>query len=623
MEPFVFTPAFELFFVIEPFHQTFDDVRGMLSPLSDDGAPDLIGSDIYYRRETDVALIALRFDERTMNFHRLQWVLQLARGAGLPVLDPSKLSDEDRRAFYRSYLDEYELRIEDMRNAGAALFELGRRLGIAIDSPSPHERASTEAPRRVPTEVDDASVFIESGVVIEPHERLITDREMVPLPLPLMTPPSSQLPEPDEAPPSAAQVPPGGRGALGKLAPAHRSPDERARMTIDEQVARARHSAQTPRPESLSATELEEVDLKPRARGKGRRNERSKTLPATPAARKGRRAGTQPLVSPSPAGCDQSSDIDVRFLRGGAWVPARLRALSAKSAYLVTGAPPRLGDSVHIALGYRGHGAMVRGTVHHVTTVDDAAATGSSGFAVRFARYESPSRRQLVDLLKHARASGVVIKPPPSRGSVRFPVHWPLRLGTSRGGFRADALDVSEGGLFVSTDRVIDTTEIVFRLPLDDDARAIHGRASVARKISDEVATSRGLERGYGLRIVELSSRDDQNYKRFLGRIRRRTEKRVVVGARADRLDELVDGLQSVGYSVTGGSDPGVLVRLADFEPRPPDAAVIDASLSPRGLRGDWLQQVFTTRHVPCVTTDGDTAERTRAVVDRLLRVAA
>jgi hypothetical protein len=617
MEPFVFTPAFELFFVIEPFRETFDELREMLSPLSGDNAPDLIGSDIYYRSETDVALLALRFDERTMSLRRLQWVLQLAKGAGVPVLDPSKLSDDDRRAFYRSYLDEYEVRIEDMPNAGAAMFELARRQRLVTGTPTPRERAGTEAPRRVPTEVG------EGGVVVAAHEQLLTDRE--PMPLPTMTPPSSQLPEQDAHPPSAAQVPPGGRGALGKLAPSHRSPDERARMTIDEQAERARLQAHTPRPDSLTAADLEDVDLKPRARGKGRRSNRSPTMPASPAARKGRdrRAATQPLVSPAPPTPDASTDIDVRFLRGGIWVPARLRALSAKSAYLVTGAPPRLGDSVHVALGFRGQGAMVRGTVHHVTTVDDAAATGSSGFAVRFARYESPSRRQLVELLKQARACGVVIKPPPPRGSVRFPVHWPLRLGTSRGGFRADALDVSEGGLFVSTDRVIDADEVVFRLPLDDDARAIHGRANIARKISDEVASSRGLERGYGLRIVELSTRDDQNYRRFLGRVRRRTEKRVVVGARADRLDELVDGLQSVGYSVTGGSDPGVLVRLADFEPRPPDAAVIDASLAPRGLRGDWLQQVFTTRHVPCVTTDGDTAERTRAVVDRLLRVAA
>ena len=278
---------------------------------------------------------------------------------------------------------------------------------------------------------------------------------------------------------------------------------------------------------------------------------------------------------------------------------------------------------MHVALGFRGLGAMVRGTVHHVTTVDDAAATGSSGFAVHFARYDSPSRRQLVELLRHARTCGVVITPPPSRASVRFPVHWPLRLGTTRGGFGADALDVSEGGLFVSTDRVIDACDVVFRLPLDDESRAIHGRADIARKISDEIATSRGLRRGYGLRIVELSTRDDHQYRKFLGRVRRRTEKRVIVGARADRLDDLVDGLQSVGYSVTGGSDAGVLVRLADFEPRPPDAAVIDASLSGSGMQGDWLQQVFSTRHVPCVSTDGESPERTRAVVDRLLRVAA
>jgi hypothetical protein len=62
-------------------------------------------------------------------------------------------------------------------------------------------------------------------------------------------------------------------------------------------------------------------------------------------------------------------------------------------------------------------------------------------------------------------------------------------------------------------------------------------------------------------------------------------------------------------------------VRLADLEPRPPDAAVIDVSLSTLGP-GNWLEHVFTARQVPCVTVRGD-GRRTRAVVDRLLQVAA
>ena len=131
----------------------------------------------------------------------------------------------------------------------------------------------------------------------------------------------------------------------------------------------------------------------------------------------------------------------------------------------------------------------------------------------------------------------------------------------------------------------------------------------------------RGLAAGYGLVIVDMAELDRRQWIGFLDRVRRRTEKRVLVGASATRLEELTSGLTAAGYTVTAGSDPGVLVRLADLEPRPPDAAVIDVSMSSLGP-GNWLEHVFTARQVPCVTVRGD-GKRTRCVVDRLLQVAA
>jgi len=117
-----------------------------------------------------------------------------------------------------------------------------------------------------------------------------------------------------------------------------------------------------------------------------------------------------------------------------------------------------------------------------------------------------------------------------------------------------------------------------------------------------------------------MSAEDKQRWEGFLERVQRRTERRLLVGATAARLDEIVQGLTSAGYSVTTGSDAGTLVRLAEAEAQPPDAAIIDVSLSIQGP-GQWLEHVFAARNVPCVTVRGD-AKRTRMVVDQLLGVS-
>jgi hypothetical protein len=333
--------------------------------------------------------------------------------------------------------------------------------------------------------------------------------------------------------------------------------------------------------------------------------------------------GASPNLTMGPSAADHPSVIDVRFLRGGQWMPARLRSLSLKGAYLVTGAPPRLGDAVHVAFGFADVGALVRGTVHHVTTAEDARTTGASGFAVRFPTYASPSREQLVEVLTRARAAGVTIKPPPPRRAVRFPVHWPVRFGGHGDTFRAEALDVSLDGMFITTPRHLGDDDLAFRMPLDVGDAMIAGRAHVVRELASDEAGPRGLRSGYGLRISEISDVDHQHWGEFLDRVRRRTERRIVVGAAADRIDELVEGLTSAGYVVTAGSDPGVLVRLADLDPRPPDAAVVDGSLTSTGLRASWLEQLFASRRVPCITTQGEPPDRTRSAVDRLLSIAA
>ncbi|HTJ41510.1 MAG TPA: PilZ domain-containing protein [Kofleriaceae bacterium] len=520
MEARVHQPLYELFLVLEPLRPRARELFTILEPLHQAGAPLVRGVDLYYRRSSDVALIALRYDERTFTRERLQFVIDLATGAGIPLLDPARMSEGDRRGFYGAYLSTYDIKIEDQPNLPAAFAALATRID--------EQTLSTEKP----------------------------------------TP---------------------ARGALGKLAPAHQSVDVREAMPLAEQARLARSRA----------------DLRARAIT----STKTPTIPVT----------RPPSADPAPLA--PSNTIDVRFLRGGAWTTARLRALSVKGAYLVTGAPPRLGDSVHVALGFRESGALLRGTVYHVTTAADAMATGSSGFAVRFPVYPSAGRTQLIELLTAAREAGVTIKPPPTRHAVRFPVCWPVQVGFGEDSFHADALDVSEHGLFVATDETIEVgEEISIAVPMEE-GDSVTARARIARVLPPREASPRGLRGGSGVELTGMSDVDRRMWNGFLDRVRKRTERRVVVGASPQRIDEIASALTSAGYSVTTGSDAGVLVRLADLEPRPPDAVVIEAGLAAQGP-DHWLEQVFSARQVPCVTVNGD-GRRTRCVVDRLLQVAA
>src|SRR5262249_1057324 len=134
--------------------------------------------------------------------------------------------------------------------------------------------------------------------------------------------------------------------------------------------------------------------------------------------------------------------------RSGRWVPIRIGALSLKGAALMTGALPRLHDQVDISLSFAGHRALVRGAVAKVSSMQESSATGAATFSVSF-ELDDSSRKQLTSLPPAARAANVTIKPPPPRATRRFPVEWPVVLGTVRGAIRADALDVSSEGMFV------------------------------------------------------------------------------------------------------------------------------------------------------------------------------
>ncbi|MCX5747273.1 MAG: PilZ domain-containing protein [Proteobacteria bacterium] len=329
---------------------------------------------------------------------------------------------------------------------------------------------------------------------------------------------------------------------------------------------------------------------------------------------------TPPAMAPFVPSSPVPGVIYARYLRSGHWVPIRIGALSLKGASLLTGALPRMRDHVDVALTFGAHRALIRGTVSKLSTNQEAHASGASLFTVDF-ELDDVARRQLTSLLTAARAANITIKPPPPRATRRFPVEWPVCLGTSRGAVRGHALDVSQDGMFVRPANALALdSSLSFSAVLDDGQAPISGRARVVRHITEATARTAGLAVGYGLHFLETSEVDRLRWLRFMARVEQRAEKRVLIGASPARLAELQATLAALGYAVTGGTDPGALVQLARGEDRPVDAALIDASWLTPSVTTSWVESLFSARDVPCLTLHGD-PRGARQAVDKLLLV--
>jgi hypothetical protein len=328
----------------------------------------------------------------------------------------------------------------------------------------------------------------------------------------------------------------------------------------------------------------------------------------------------EPYASPAPAMGPLPNVIYARYLRSGRWVPVRVGALSLKGAALLAGALPRVGDRVDVALSFGSYRAIVRGHVLKASTMREATMTGAATFSVGFDLDDS-SRGQLTNLLTAARDAKITIKPPPPRATRRFPVEWRVALGTIRGAVKALALDVSTQGMFVQPAGALDIgATLTYSVVLDDGASPIAGRARVVRQIVEREAKECGLLPGYGLTLVSMSEADRMRWLGFLARIERRAEKRVLIGADPARLAELQAGLASLGYAVTGGTDPGALVELANSDARPADAVLIDAGWLQNEASANLVETLFSARNVPCVTMQGE-VRRARQAIDKLLDV--
>ncbi|MBK9035702.1 MAG: PilZ domain-containing protein [Myxococcales bacterium] len=509
--------------------------------------------DLYFRAASDVALVGVGLRSGS---DRGRWIGRVV-ASGVAVIDPARMSEGDRRAFYGSYLASYEQVATGCAGIAAAMTALRWR------SQTPKAGARGTGPAAAVTEAT------------------------------LAPPPAGEVAR-GTPPPPLPPTPPVGRG----------DPTRATALGLGA-IREPGHEVEVPAMPSLA-------DVR-KALPVARSHERARAPTVN------LRAPDALPAPPRPASeADRTNTVAVRFLRGGQWSPARLRALSAKGAYLVTGAPPRLSDEVYVALDLDERSALVRGTVYHVTSARDASATGSSGFAVRFAPEPCAARTRLLELLQDARARGVVIKPPPPRASMRFPVRWAVALRGAHPS-HVDALDVSAGGLFVAAPSLPIDATLGVTVPVDVGDPPIDLVAKVTRVVTTGAAEARGLAPGAGLLITEMSEGDRVRWTRFLARVERRTTRTVVVGASLPRLEAITRVLADAGYAVAACSDPGSLLRAAERGSLP-DAAVIDDSLLAQGVAAGWLEQMFSAHQVPCITLRGEVS-RARLVVDRLLAV--
>ena len=629
--------------------------------------------DAYYEPISNQAIFGLRYDEAALGPERLSLLTEVTVLSEIGMIHPAELSDGDRRRFVGERLARCTVHVGDQRKIVGALVELVRRVRGQKPSTSPPSATGTippdgtraragvvpARPRRETSDPNDPFLLSARGTRngeqgVDPAQ-VRSSRELArgtvaqskfdiaettvrDLSAPLADYDGS-LSEPVTTP--ARDL----AGALGEpvttpsrqlvgMLPQRRDDGPRPSPNI---VTRGGvHRANTV---EMSTTETQRMidRAKPPVLAADLKPTQPMDMPFL------ERAGSPVDVSPEPSRIERPHNgshggaasygdsarfieavdpgtIYARYLRGGRWVPIRIGALSLRGATLMAGALPRSEDRVDVALTYAGHRAIVRGTVTKVSTRQEAATSGAATFVVAF-ELDDAARRQLTVLLTTARAANVTIKPPAPRSTRRYPVEWPICLGTVRGAVRAEALDVSSDGMFVKPLHALSIDAILtFSVVLDDGLSPVSGRTRVVRHLSDGEAQAAGLVAGYGLSILEMAEPDRARWSAFLARIEKRASKRVLIGASAVRLAELQGGLVAAGYAVTGSTDPGAIAQLAGGDARPVDAALVDAAWVSDGQAASWIEALFSARNVPCVTIHGD-ARRARIAIDRLLSV--
>jgi PilZ domain len=608
-----------------------------LAPLTGPGAPPPLQVDAFFVAAEDRALLALWYLAGDGEAAAL--VAEVTRLAEIYVIDPACLAEPDRRIL-QDRLIECEVIVDRRTSIADALGELVRRareLRAQIPAPSPSARTITG--RRAMAEAmggpmarDSSSVLAVAAVEAEraetqgwlPYEprgdkALGTDR-------------IDRIEREDRRDERGSQPrydeprlgrPVGTRNDLAPLSPSSPTLPRARRATGMQPPAGA------PRNEGSFAGALPAMPPPRRQDGNAggaggfSAGDGLATSGATSArTSRDRRARTEATTDPFLlAFRAQEPVFAARYLRGNRWAAAQLSQLSLEGAQLAAVSLPRLGDAVYLVLAFGEAEVAMRAEVTHVTEEAEAQISGAASFQVKFA-LDDAARDRLYSLLMRARAANAQLVPPPSRKSRRTAVTWPLLLATPRGSIRAELLDISERGMFAHPLRELPLEgNIGFSLVLDDQVTSVSGRVQVVRQLGNAEGEQRGLRWGYGLELTDLAGSHRQPWERFVARIRRRSARRVLVGAPAARFDELAGSLTAAGYAVFGAVEPASVAQLAEAERRPPDAAVLDAEWMSAGGQVSWMETLMKARGIRCLISHGD-PRRSYGEVDRLLGLA-
>lgn len=563
-------PVVEAFLLVDAPSQRLSYWSKALAALDSPEAPPIAEVIALYDAHADQAVLSLRYRANQGDPAPLSYVADIAMVAEVGLIRFGELSSRERQRFSTERLGRCSLAIDHKRRVVDALQELVRRLRYQRAS-SPREASLTSDPiplvraKGTRDHVAQARSAREDATLVERPAPAIGQTSAV-----RARGTTGRRPTTDAT-----------RSAPGIADPAAPEDPQQfvdsTRIIVDDEL---RYCVPPPLPRAV-------------------------------------RRSTDP---PSIAEQDVRTTISARYLRSDRWLPTRVASLSLKGATLMTGALPRCDDWIDVALSYAGHRAHVRGQVDRVASPQEVAVSGTSMFGVHF-DLDATSRRQLTALLTAARAAQVTIKPPPPRNYRRYVVEWSMCVGTARGIIKAEAFDVSLGGLFVRPAVALEVgTTCTFSIVVDDDGPVVTGRAQVVRQLDEQHAAACGVCPGFGLAIVEMTDLDRRRWNSFIARIERRASKRVLVGAPPARLAKLQAILSAAGYAVMGSGDPGSLIQLANADARPADAALLDSRWLAGGGLGSWVENVLSARHVPCVRAEGD-ARGARTSVDQLLEV--
>src|SRR5687768_9635735 len=120
-------PIYEVFLVLHPVSSRLPELAHALEPLVAGEAP-FADLDVYHRAGADTALIALHYDERTITGPDVRRLEDIARGAGLLLVDTARLQGDERRVFFEVRLPQFEIIARGLTRARDCVVVLADRL---------------------------------------------------------------------------------------------------------------------------------------------------------------------------------------------------------------------------------------------------------------------------------------------------------------------------------------------------------------------------------------------------------------------------------------------------------------------------------------------------------------